>query len=86
LDGSVSVCRFIDFQSQLSYDIAQQAPQIGIVLNHQHQFSLMVVLNAHVFIPFGWRYRPFLESREQTTLMPRRDLLIVHNFRTGSSA
>jgi hypothetical protein len=57
LDRSIPVTRLSSSQSQLAYDIAQQASHIGVVLDHEHQFGLVVVLNRHVFISFPWTHR-----------------------------
>jgi hypothetical protein len=52
LNGSIPVRRLGDLQFQFAYDIAQQASQVGVVLDHQHQFALVVVLNGHGVLSF----------------------------------
>jgi hypothetical protein len=52
LDGSIPVSRLGDLQFQLADNIAQQASQLGVVLDHQHQFALVVVLDGHGVLSF----------------------------------
>jgi hypothetical protein len=52
LDGSIPVSRLGNLQFQLAYEIAQQASQVGVVLDHQHQFTLVVVLDGHGVLSF----------------------------------
>jgi hypothetical protein len=52
LDGSIPVRRLGDLQFQLADDIAQQASQVGVGLDHQHQFALVVVLDEHGVLSF----------------------------------
>jgi hypothetical protein len=48
LNDFIPVRRLGDLQFQLAYDIAQQTSHVPVLLNHEHQFALVVVLNGHV--------------------------------------
>jgi hypothetical protein len=87
LNGSIPVSRLGDLQFQLAYDIAQQASQVGVVLDHQHQFALVIVLNRHVFLSIVWMQRtPYPDQCDKPTLMPSVDPLIVKTFCTRLSS
>jgi hypothetical protein len=58
LDGSIPVSRFGDLQSKLAHHIAQQASQVGVVLDYQHQLPVVVVLKGHVFLSSGCGANP----------------------------
>jgi hypothetical protein len=62
-DGSIPIRRFGNLQSEVADDITQQVSHLVVVVNHQHQFPLVIALNRHAVPSFPWMRRT---SRDQS--------------------